>query len=427
MDYPCLLVSDPEGNIFDLEGIQAAGRSGKDVFPLQAGLIEIPGGSQIFFLPDRKAGGYSPKNKEWLTFDDAFAVAAYISPGYIHTAFPLFEKKPDARQLPFFSYSAVGFKKGKYYVPAIRMDKDPKHQPECFDNRLIEKQIIRKLKKYPGNRLVAHFAEHCVRQFGCPNAKNYFLGRWEAPVAVSPVCNADCIGCISEQNGKNTPAPQYRLDFTPTVAEIVEMAVPHLNEADKPIVSFGQGCEGEPLLKAELIREAIRSIRKQTSKGVIHMNTNGSLPQKIGELFEAGLDSIRVSINSARADHYKRYFRPARYSFDDVVESLMIAGKMKKFSSVNYFVFPGYTDSGEEHQAFCRLLKKTGIPYIQWRNLNIDPDYYAETMNLDFSEPALGMKQFIRTIRSEFPGISMGCTNPSRADMKRILRKAGYP
>jgi len=47
---------------------------------------------------------------------------------------------------------------------------------------------------------------------------------------------------------------QDRLNFKPSAEEIVEFTVPHLQTAPYPIVSFGQGCEGEPLLMWETIR-----------------------------------------------------------------------------------------------------------------------------------------------------------------------------
>ncbi len=74
------------------------------------------------------------------------------------------------------------------------------------------------------------------------------LGRWECPVPSSPACNANCIGCISFQPEEETIiSTQDRLRFKPTAEEIVEFTVPHLETAPYPIVSFGQGCEGEPL------------------------------------------------------------------------------------------------------------------------------------------------------------------------------------
>ncbi len=420
-----ILVSDKEGNIFDLEGVHAAGRSGGAVFPLEKGLIELPEGSQLFMLPARKAVGYSAKTGEWVTFNDAFAVAAYLAPGYIHSANPLYEREPGAPQLPYFSYTAVGYRKGKYYVPAVRMEKDPKHQAACFDDRILRRQMTVFRKRYPNNRLVEHFAEHCVKQFGCPNAKNYFMNRWEAPISVSAACNAACVGCISEQDKGKTPAPQFRLSFVPSVDEIVEIAVPHLETAENAMISFGQGCEGEPLMRAGLIREAVSEIRKKTDKGVIHMNTNGSMPSKIEDLFKAGLDSIRVSMNSAQPEYYEKYFRPVNYAFSDVVESLLVARRMKKFASVNYLVFPGFTDTRGELQSFIRLIRKTSLPYVQWRNLNIDPDYYKETMELRKYWKYLGLPEVLKILKMEIPGLSHGCANKPKKETMLIMKKAG--
>ncbi|MEX0635144.1 MAG: radical SAM protein, partial [Ferruginibacter sp.] len=159
----------------------------------------------------------------------------------------------------------------------------------------------RLLESYPNNRLVKHLMENCCMTYTCPAARNFALGRWECPVPASPACNANCIGCISFQPIEETiVSTQDRLTFKPTAEEIVEFTVPHLESAPFPLVSFGQGCEGEPLLMWETIQEAIIEIRKHTTKGSININTNGSKPDAVKALCEAGLNSIRVSTNSAR-------------------------------------------------------------------------------------------------------------------------------
>ena len=43
-------------------------------------------------------------------------------------------------------------------------------------------------------------------------------------------------------------------------------------------------------------------------------------------LAEAGLTSMRVSLNSARDELYERYYRPSGYSFDDVRERIFESG-----------------------------------------------------------------------------------------------------
>ena len=80
-------------------------------------------------------------------------------------------------------------------------------------------------------------------------------------------------------------------------------------------------------------------IRKITQKGIINVNTNASRPEKIRCLFKAGINSIRVSINSVREDYYNAYYNPQDYTFKDVLGSIKEAKKNGGFVSINYFSF----------------------------------------------------------------------------------------
>jgi hypothetical protein len=99
---------------------------------------------------------------------------------------------------------------------------------------------------------------------------NFFLGRWEPPLPTLPICNAACLGCISMQSEVVPPASQDRITFVPTAEEVTGVAVPHLNRAQRPAVSFGQGCEGEPLLQAKLLEQSVTKIRGKTDRGTIN-------------------------------------------------------------------------------------------------------------------------------------------------------------
>ena len=203
------------------------------------------------------------------------------------------------------------------------MDDDPKHDPESFSREQMRRaggaSCARASRTTGCSR---HHGERCALEWGCPNAQNLFLGRFEAPIALARSCNAACLACISEQPPDTVPSAQARLEFKPTLDEILELAVPHLERAPRAMISFGQGCEGEPLLEAERIAEAIRAIRARTARGSLHLNTNGSRPDALARLAAAGLDSVRVSLNSAREETYTPYYRPRTYRFRDVVESL---------------------------------------------------------------------------------------------------------
>ena len=162
----------------------------------------------------------------------------------------------------------------------------------------------------------------------------------------------------------------------------------------------------------ETIREAIIEIRKHTKRGSININTNGSKPDAVKALCEAGLNSIRVSTNSARKNIYEPYYRPNNYSFEDIVESLKVMRHYGGWSSINYFVFPGMTDSEQEYEALRKLIIDTKLSMIQWRNFNIDPDWYLGKINIAETGEILGVKQLMDLIHEEFPELKFGYFNP---------------
>ncbi len=110
-----------------------------------------------------------------------------------------------------------------------------------------------------------------------------------------------------------------RIRFVPSVDEVIEVAQPHLKEAEDAIVSFGQGCEGEPLIQWRLLERSIRQLRVITDRGTIHLNTNGSFPDRVANLCDAGLDSLRVTLNSPHRKYYNRYHKPKGYTFGKIV------------------------------------------------------------------------------------------------------------
>ncbi|TWF41541.1 radical SAM family protein [Chitinophaga polysaccharea] len=411
---PYILYSDGKGNIFEDTSMYVTGRSGWDAWPVEVDeWIELPEGGNLYELPGRRGIGINAETGDMQLCEKGWAVAAFIPPA--HTGFYLaaYETMPDAPTLPLFCYTAVGWLDGKFYVPATRIEADIRQECAGFDAKKVKQGVKTLLEAYPHNRLVQHLAENCALTYECPAARNYFMGRWECPIPSSPACNANCVGCISFQpEEESIVSTQDRLRFKPTAEEIVEYTVPHLETAPYPIVSFGQGCEGEPLLMWETIRESILEIRKHTPKGSININTNGSKPDAVRALCEAGLNSIRVSMNSAQEKYYTPYYRPNNYTFDDIVESLKVVREFGGWTSINYFVFPGMTDSADEYEALRKLIKETGLNMIQWRNFNIDPDWYLGKLGVTETGECLGVKQLQELIREEFPDVKFGYFNP---------------
>lgn len=420
---PYQLISDEKGNFFEDTRYRVVGRSGYDNKVLnKEGFIELPFGSDIFFLPERKPFGLNIKTNRIEINLSGLAVAAFVAPAYTVAYSAAWETLPNAPRLPLYAYSAVGWYKNKFYVPAVRIDPDIRQDCDQFDQKKVIAGAKKMLKKSPQNKLLEHLS-HCALVYLCPAARNYFLNRWEAPLPTSPTCNSQCVGCISYQPKQSKiSSTQNRITFIPTPDEIAEIAIEHLNTAPNPVVSFGQGCEGEPLMVWETLRDAIKLIRKKTSDGIINLNTNASKPEAIEELCKVGLQSIRVSVNSLKEDFYNAYYKPRNYTFNDVLSSLEVSKRYKIWKSLNYFVFPGTTDLESEYQQLRKTISMFNVNMIQWRNFNIDPEWYLHTINMDKSEKSVSIFNLIQKIKKEFPQLYHGYFNPG----KEIIEKYTY-
>ncbi len=423
---PQLLMADEAGRAFEHPRLLMAGASARARrLPLPAEVVPLPPGADLFIMPGRHPVGFDPRTRQAVTvtsFDGkpVFAVAAFLPPAWTALLWAPFEKAPGAPLLPLYAYAAAGWGGGKIVSCAERVDPDRRQDPLGYPEGEAERRAGEMERAHPRNRLVSHLVGCCVT-YRCPAARNYFLGRWEAPLPTSPACNARCLGCLSLQGEDGPPSTQQRIRFVPTPEEVAEVAVPHLENAPRPVVSFGQGCEGEPLLQGELLEASIRLIRSRTGRGTVNLNTNGSRPHVLSRLFDAGLDSVRVSLNSAREGMYLRYFKPVDYTFAEVVESLSLPARRGKWASVNYFVFPGVTDDAEEAEAFLSLLGRTRLAMIQWRNLNIDPEWYMDAMGIDGvtgrrgdgeRNQTLGVSNLLKRVRREHPAVRFGYFNP---------------
>ncbi|MBV8726244.1 MAG: radical SAM protein, partial [Candidatus Eremiobacteraeota bacterium] len=336
-------------------------------------LIPAPPGTMPMVLPGRHpalAAGAAPE----------FALAVALPAGYTRLLLPSYIKEDGAPALPLFGYTFACVVEDGLQVAATRTDEAEEWRPRSFAPGELEELIRRKTASDPANRILSQLAL-CARDYGCFTAQNVFLEQGEAALPVSPTCNARCVGCISElQDDRGVPAPQTRIAFDTTPEELTRIAIAHLEAVPNGVVSFGQGCEGEPLLRSITIACAIEKIRSKTTAGTINLNTNGSQPSALRRCVEAGLQAIRVSLNSFRPGIYAAYYRPRRYGLDDVLESIRLAVDAGLRVSLNYLTHPGVTDDSEEVEAAREFLRSVPVHMVQTRTLNIDPEWYFEVV-----------------------------------------------
>jgi pyruvate-formate lyase-activating enzyme len=403
-----LVYADEHGNVFDHPDFYGLGRSGDMVVEMmEEELIPLPEGATLVSLPFTRPVGLDPNSGEMQVLPGgAQAVGALLPQGYTRLCLPGYVKADKNEKLPLFGYTAVVWKDGGFHVAAEQCDDPERWDPLNCDRQELGVQVERLLQKYPDNRLYKHLS-NCALGYECLTASNTFLNRWEGAVPVSYSCNAGCFGCISEQpDDSGFLAPQTRMNFKPTVDEVVDIMLEHLREPES-IISFGQGCEGEPSTQVKIIVEAMRRVRAVTSNGYININTNAGLTDFIRAIVDSGLDLMRVSTISALDDHYNAYYKPRGYTLQNVEKSLRYATDKGVYTSINYLIFPGVTDREEEIEAMIGFAKRTGLKLIQMRNLNIDPESYLELIPKAQGE-IYGMKTMLEIFREELPDVVIG-------------------
>jgi pyruvate-formate lyase-activating enzyme len=354
-------------------------------------LIPAPSGTVQMILPGRRA------LTTWGTMRGRYALAVMLPAGYTRLVVPAYEREAGAPALPLFGYTFACEVDDELYVAAMKTDESEDWQPRSFAAGELETIVDARVRSDPGNAVLAQVAL-CSREYGCFTAQNVFLERGEAALPVSPKCNARCVGCISEQEpDAGLPSPQARIAYETSADELARVAIHHLERVPDGIVSFGQGCEGEPLLRSIAIAGAIERIRSVRSNGTINLNTNGSMPTALARCIDAGLDAVRVSLNSFRPDVYAAYYRPIGYTLEDVFDSIRLAVRRGLRVSVNLLTHPGVTDDTGEVAAMQAFLADTPVAMIQTRTLNIDPEWYFDTVGRP--RTAVGMRRVIEALR----------------------------
>lgn len=429
---PRLLFADDRGVVYDHPTLGAAVRSGDAVAAPREAPLALPEGAVLSFLPGRRPVGIDPATGAATVLQEVkvgrrrfvpHAVGATLPPGFTRTFLPAAARPPlatvdEAPILPQWAYTAAALgPDGAPVAWALRTDRRAHWSVATHSTPDLEARVEAMLAE-SANPIYRNIAR-CALEWRCFTAQNTFYQRDEGAIPSSAACNARCVGCLSEADEGMPPSSHERIARPPSAEDMADLAVRHLERATgRVMVSFGQGCEGEPLLRWREIARAIALVRARTARGSIHANTNGSLPEALAALADAGLDSCRISLNSASPDLYAAYYRPRRYGLEDVVRSIRTAKRKGVYVALNLLTFPGVTDRAEEVERLCALVADTGVDQVQTRPLAIDPDLYMGlARDRGGAGPALGIRRLVARLKAARPGLVVG--NFSRARSER--------
>ncbi len=414
---PKLLVADPKGRVLEHPYLLATLRSGEELVPPQDRPIPLPEGGRLVHLPGRLPVGVHPKTGELELVREVHAggetfvphaVGALLPPGYTRTFLPG-EVKGDGPLLPQWAYTAAAWSAEGPVAWAIHTDKRAHWSPERYSTKDLKAKVDAHLRRFPDNRVLKQLTT-CALVYRCFTSQNIFYVRDEGAIPASVHCNAKCVGCISDQPPEGPPASHQRMDDGPASDEMGEIGAHHLEHAPgRTMVSFGQGCEGEPLTRYRQIAQSIRWMRQRTRKGSININTNGSLPHGLAALFDAGLDAVRVSLNSAHAPLYAAYYQPVKYGWEDVEASIALSRERGAYLALNLLLFPGVTDREGEVEKLVGLIRRYRVDQVQTRSLCIDPVQYLEVARGTHAggEP-MGVRAMLQAFKRAAPWLVIG-------------------
>ncbi len=405
------LLSDGRGEmVVAPPGWVAVGQSGRTAVPFSRWL-PLPRGSTLMHLPQRQALGRRRGKSEARVITGAhpLPVAAVLPVGYVRLLLPAHLTPASADTLPLYGYTAVADQDGRVMVAAARSDSYRPWTGRRPSGAALEAEVEKLQRALPRNRVVAQLSV-CALRHSCLTAQNSFLGRGEGALPTSAACNADCLGCISLQTDSGAPTPQPRMPTAPTADELVEVGDQHLRRCEAAgeagMVSFGQGCEGEPLLRDQVLRRVTTELRGRHPQATIHINTNGSRPEALRGLVAAGVNSCRISVFSFRQDLFAAYYRPRGYAIEEVLDSARVARAGGAQLTVNLLTFPGVTDTPAELELTVDTLRELEVEQLQLRSLNGDPNWLLS--RLPELEPGVGMAELVVELAARLPRLRLG-------------------
>lgn len=329
------------------------------------------------------------------------AAAALLPVGYLRAQLPAYldaTGRPDLAPRPYAAVAADA--DGTLVASALLIDRDITHDASAYARADIAARVMAGLRAQPGDRILRQLAR-CAKEYGCRAAANAFMGRWECALPVAAPANERPSAAIApRRDGEAMPTESAA--FHPSTEEVARLAVEHIG-AGGSIVSFGRACEGEPLLAAREVEDAIVRIRAATHEGTIHLETNGSVPGSLRRIAAGGLDAITFRLLSARAATYEALHGPDGYRFPDVRASIRLAADLGLDVSVLVLVLPGLFDRPDEVDALVSVLGdlRPGSA-ILLRDLHADP-YRTLGLSPARGVEPLGVAAALDRVRAELP------------------------
>jgi MoaA/NifB/PqqE/SkfB family radical SAM enzyme len=209
------------------------------------------------------------------------------------------------------------------------------------------------------------------------SCKDTYSKSWESTASIPPkimfeltnACNHKCIFCANRKMRRKIGFLKKNVFFK-IASEAFDLGV-------REIALY---TTGESLLHPEIVDFV--EIVKKIGFGYIYLSTNGVLltPVLSKKLINAGLDSIRISINAGTKESYKKIH--GRDDFDKVIENIMSYDSVRKEMGNTVMLSASCVltkDNLDEKEKLEKLLGPH-IDVIKWTEVRIQGGLMVDTI-----------------------------------------------
>lgn len=366
--------TDRTGRIVVAADYGAAAQAGGPARAFEQG-IPLPPLAKVVPLPDRDALGIDRLGRPRSLGAGRWAVAAILGPGHLRTRLPAYIGRDDAAPLEAQGYAAVAAGvDGTLIVAAVPTGERP--APAAPTEAVLAAAITAGLRAHPSSAALRQLARR-ARELEDAGSAALFLGQGDG---LLPVVGERITG-----------------------ADLAEIAIAHL-AAGGSGVTFGLTGDPDPLVRPRVVADAAGRIRSAVPTARIAVRSNAAAPAAIARVAEAGVDTLVVSLTSARPETYER-LRPDRdIRWPEVRGGIRQAVASGLSVTIELLVLPGLTDRAEEADALVALLRE--LPSgsrVRLRDLAADP--YLVLRANPGSQP-LGVEVLLARLRAEAPLVS---------------------
>lgn len=164
----------------------------------------------------------------------------------------------------------------------------------------------------------------------------------EVMIELSNVCNHRCNFCAISKSTRDKGFAE-----TPMMEGIVSEA----RSLGAEVISFHSGAE--PFVSPDL--EHFIEYAKSLSYSYIYVTTNGSLatPERLSKAFDAGLDSIKFSVNAGTQEVYEQIH--GRNHFERVLSHIRFATRYREEKGLAVYIGVSFVETRENAHTFDSL------------------------------------------------------------------------